>query len=89
MAAILFAFAHAMWILLHNEPAPASLDSNPFETFDGALKALWEFLGADFGLIDSWNAGRSLDLMRVLFTFLSTIVLLNVLSKSNNLTASL
>ncbi|RUS26151.1 hypothetical protein BC938DRAFT_471173, partial [Jimgerdemannia flammicorona] len=92
MTAILFAFAHALWILLHqlnpkisapdigNSPNPnTTMPDNPFATFDGSLKLMWDFLSTDFAAIDGWNGGRSLDIMRILFTFVSTIVLLNVL----------
>ncbi|RUP46519.1 hypothetical protein BC936DRAFT_146855 [Jimgerdemannia flammicorona] len=77
MTAIIFAFAQAMWVLLRNAPAPAS--GNPFASMDGSLNTLWQFLSSDFNAIDSWNSGRSTDIMRVLFTFISTMVLLNML----------
>ncbi|RUS34268.1 hypothetical protein BC938DRAFT_481510 [Jimgerdemannia flammicorona] len=84
MTAIIFAFAHALWVLLHNPspkiPVPAS--GNSFETFDNSLKSMWEFLSADFVAIDGWNAGRSMDIMRILFTFIGTIVLLNIFSEN-------
>ncbi|RUS19271.1 hypothetical protein BC937DRAFT_87742 [Endogone sp. FLAS-F59071] len=77
MAAIIFGFSHAMWLLLRNAPPPSS--GNPFVTIDGSLKSVWEFLSGDFAVLDGWDSGRSTDIMRVLFTFISTIVLLNVL----------
>lgn len=81
MTTIIFGFSHAMWILLRNAPPPSS--GNPFVNIDGSLKSVWEFLGGDFATVDGWDSGRSTDIMRVLFTFISTIVLLNVLSKFN------
>ncbi|RUP49184.1 hypothetical protein BC936DRAFT_143103 [Jimgerdemannia flammicorona] len=95
MTSILFAFSHALLVLLRNVPAPSSGNSstgnlsdssssgnfagNPFTSLDSSLKTVWAFLGGDFAAVDSWDAGRSVDIMRILFSFLTTIVLLNVL----------
>ncbi|RUP50845.1 hypothetical protein BC936DRAFT_137459 [Jimgerdemannia flammicorona] len=80
MTMVIFAFAHAAWILAQLPNAPDT--NNPFLSFENSLNAFWQFLCGDFALTDAWDAGnakRSLNIMRVLFTSVSTIVLLNVL----------
>ncbi|RUS17565.1 hypothetical protein BC937DRAFT_89809 [Endogone sp. FLAS-F59071] len=79
MVAIVFAFAHALLILLRTSTSNPSGATNPFTSISSSLMTLWAFLGGDFAAIDGWDAGSSLDLMRVIFSFVTTIVLLNVL----------
>jgi hypothetical protein len=83
---ILFTSAHAMMVLFSITPFD---DREKISEFGQSLKYIcFTFLG-DYDFLNSWPDNRWLDMGRIIFSFFTSIVTLNILSMYMHLQSSL
>ncbi|CAG8503655.1 hypothetical protein GLOIN_2v1771895 [Rhizophagus irregularis DAOM 181602=DAOM 197198] len=70
-AFILFAFANSLMILLLEDPN--------FTSFDNSLKNVWSMFLCDYDSLKQWTDNRLVDIYKIVFSFSTTIILMNIL----------
>ncbi|PKY13070.1 hypothetical protein RhiirB3_424810 [Rhizophagus irregularis] len=70
-AFILFAFANSLMILLSEDPN--------FTSFDNSLKNVWSMFLCDYDSLKQWTDNRLVDIYKIVFSFSTTIILMNIL----------
>ncbi|GBC04372.1 hypothetical protein RclHR1_05640015 [Rhizophagus clarus] len=76
LGGMVFAFAHILHILIRDEPDESGSDFSKYST---SLVSVYLFLVGEFGSIDNLKEKATIIIMIIVFIFVSTIVLLNVL----------
>ncbi|CAG8552795.1 9919_t:CDS:2 [Ambispora leptoticha] len=74
---VLFAFAHSFMVLLSE--TPPNNGKNTFTSFERSLINVWSMLLSDYSSLSPWINNRLLDILKVSFSFSTTIVILNIL----------
>ncbi|KAF0520282.1 transient receptor potential cation channel subfamily m member 5 [Gigaspora margarita] len=79
LAFVLFAFGHALLVLLSEIPPDNDNIANTFASFDQSLKNVWMMLQSDYDSLTPWTNNRLLDILRIVFSFTTVIIILNIL----------
>ncbi|CAG8527889.1 14575_t:CDS:2 [Dentiscutata erythropus] len=76
---VLFSYSHALLVLLSKIPPDNDNIPNTFTGLDESLKNVWMMLLGDYDSLAPWTNNSFLDIIRIVFSFTTTIIILNIL----------